>query len=57
MARAVGSFSVGTYTFSCATDCVGWFLWCNIEMSNRGVGGTLPDVFHILTCASKIVRM
>jgi hypothetical protein len=54
--RAVGSFSVGTYTFTCATDCAA--TTCSIyKPSSNNYGGTLPDVFDRLTCASKITRM
>jgi hypothetical protein len=53
--RAVGSFSVGTYTFTCATDCAG--TPCEIVQFLSNIGGTLPDVFDRLTCASKITRM
>ena len=52
---AVGRFSVGTYTFTCATDC--GFFSCQISEPGSKTGGTLPDVFHRLTCASKITLM
>jgi hypothetical protein len=53
--RAVGGFSVGAYTFSCASDCAE--TTCGIDQQNEGLGGTLPDVFHRLSCASKITFM
>jgi hypothetical protein len=53
--RAVDRFSVGTYTFTCATDCAA--TTCTIDACCKNYGGTLPDVFHRLTCASKITRM
>ncbi len=52
--RAVSSFSVGTYTFTCAKDCAG--TTCTISPSGS-LGGTLPDVFDRLTCASKVTLM
>jgi hypothetical protein len=55
VARAVDSFSVGTYTYSCATDCAG--TTCEIIQKNKYFGGTLPDVFDTLSCASKITLM
>jgi hypothetical protein len=53
--RAVGSFSVGTYTFTCATDCAG--NTCYIDKTGNNLKGTLPDVFDRLTCKSKITYM
>ncbi len=52
---AVDRFSVGTHTFTCGTDCAATTCTITKELSN--IGGTLPDVFHRLTCASKIISM
>ena len=52
---AVDRFSVGTYTFTCATDCAA--ATCAITKGSENIGGTLPDVFDRLTCASKITQM
>ena len=52
---AVDRFSVGTYTFTCATNCAA--ATCSISKTSGNIGGTLPDVFDRLTCASKITSM
>ncbi len=55
-ACAVDGFSIGTsYNFSCASDCAGTS--CGVDKSGGGLVGSIPDVFHRLACASKIVRM
>ena len=53
--RFVGGFSVGTCTFSCTSDCSGDT--CDVDRSGQRCGGTLPDVFDSLICASKIVSL
>jgi hypothetical protein len=52
---AVDGFSVGTYSFSCAKDCLNPA--CAIDYDSQNLHGTLPDVFDRLTCASKIIHM
>ncbi len=54
-ACAVGGFSIGNYTFSCATDCGA--ATCELDQQSKGIIGTLPDVFDKLTCAPKITAM
>jgi hypothetical protein len=57
-ACAADSFSIGGYNFSCKTDClepIHVAQPCRIEYD--GFGGTLPDVFGALSCASKITSM
>jgi hypothetical protein len=51
----VDGFTVGTFNFSCTRDCAS--TTCSIYQDGRNLGGTLPDVFDRLACASKIVLM
>ena len=53
--RFVGGFSVGACTFSCTSDCSGDT--CDVDREGQRCGGTLPDVFDSLICASKIVSL